>query len=373
MKLKSFIILFVLVMVSCLSVNTVYAFEKNVDEKLMGPVSRSYILREKYPNRTSYFLEESFISRNYLSSNNNSIKNPLLEMTSKNQPLNLLEDSCYDCCSAIAENSPIDTLLELAKPKIEMGNFEYKAGEFQGPWGDLTEYVNQLSGNRGYKTRQLLEHVGKAPVNEGSSNYAYSVDRWKDINGKGVVRYSQGGSTPEDWNYLSSGDSNFASSACGAYSTACVLSTMLGKYINVPEVAIAVNTYELRNPGSDLVLCNSDGDGAGAFRHTDLAAVIREAGLQTEVSDVYDREKVDKCLEDGGMVIYVVGSNYGGRYTYGAHYIVIREKTETGYLVYSSTNWSNSYNDDYCNTENTAEELSNLAVSHGAQMILVNY
>ena len=80
MKLKSFIILFVLVMVSCLSVNTVYAFEKNVDEKLMGPVSRSYILREKYPNRTSYFLEESFISRNYLSSNNKSIKNPLLEI-----------------------------------------------------------------------------------------------------------------------------------------------------------------------------------------------------------------------------------------------------------------------------------------------------
>ena len=335
MKLKNFIIVFIVVIVSCLSVNPAYAFNEVRNDRLNGPISRDYLLRDKYSFNTPYFVEDFYITNNFFASNINT---------------NLLKNSNIDCCSAIVENNPIITLTELKEPEIEMGNFEYKAGEFQGPWGDLTEYANQLTGNRGYKTRQLLEHVGKAPVNEGSSNYAYSVDRWKDINGKGVVRYSQGGSTPEDWNYLSSGDSNFAASACGAYST-----------------------YELRNPGSDLVLCNSDGDGAGAFKHTDLASVIREAGLHTEVSDVFDREKVDKCLNDGGMIIYVVGSNYGGRYTYGSHYIVIREKTETGYLVYSSTNWSNSYNDDYCNTENTAEELSNLAVSHGAQMILVNY
>ena len=368
MKLRSFIILVVLVMVSCFSVSTAYAFDNS--KELSGPFSRNYIIREMFPYRTNYFIEDNFITKNYLSNN---INNPLLTLSETKSQINYLEQDCLDCCSAVTENSPIDTLLELAKPKIEMGNFEYKAGEFQGPWGDLTEYANQLPGNRGYKTRQLLDHVGKAPVNEGSSNYNYNVDRWKEINGKGVVRYSQGGSTPEDWNYLSSGDSNFASSACGAYSTACVLSTMLGKYINVPEVAIAVNTYELRNPGSNLVLCNSDGDGAGAFKHTDLAAVIEECGLKTEVSDYFDIEKVDACLNQGGMVIYVVGSNYGGRYTYGSHYIVIREKTETGYLVYSSTNWANYYNDDYCNTENTANELKNLQSSNGAQMILVNY
>lgn len=370
MKLKNFIIVFIVVIVSCLSVNPAYAFNEVRNDRLDGPISRDYLLRDKYSFNTPYFVEDFYITNNFFASN---INNNLSYINKNNGVTNFLKSSNIDCCSAIVENNPIITLTELKEPKIEMGNFEYRAGEFQGPWGDLTEYVNQLTGNRGYKTRQLLEHVGKAPVNEGSSNYDYSVDRWKEINGKGVVRYSQGGSTPEDWNYLSSGDSNFAASACGAYSTACVLSTMLGKYINVPEVSIAINTYELRHQGSNLVLCNSDGDGAGAFKHTDLASVIREAGLHTEVSDVFDKEKVDKCLDDGGMVIYVVGSNYGGRYTYGSHYIVIREKTETGYLVYSSTNWSNSYNDDYCNTENTAEELSNLAASHGAQMVLVTY
>lgn len=360
MKLKNFIIVFIVVIVSCLSVNPAYAFNEVRNDRLNGPISRDYLLRDKYSFNTPYFVEDFYITNNFFASNINT---------------NLLKNSNIDCCSAIVENNPIITLTELKEPEIEMGNFEYKAGEFQGPWGDLTEYANQLTGNRGYKTRQLLEHVGKAPVNEGSSNYAYSVDRWKDINGKGVVRYSQtsGNCKPEEWNNLSSGDSTFAASACGAYSTACVLSTMLGRYINVPEVALAVNTYELRHPDSDLVLCNSDGDGAGAFKHTDLAAVIEECGLRTEVADYFDIEKVDACLSQGGMVIYVVGSDYGGRYTYGSHYIVIREKTETGYLVYSSTNWANYYNDDYCNTENTANELKNLESSNGAQMVLVNY
>lgn len=257
--------------------------------------------------------------------------------------------------------------------EVEIGDFNYNKGEFQGPWGDLSEYVDDLTGRRRYNTEKLLDQVGTAPINEGKDNYSYSVDRWKEVNGKGVVRYSQGGNTLEDWAYLSSGDSNFVNSGCGAYSAACVLSTMLGEYINVPEVAIAINTYEVRNPDTDLVLCNSDGDGAGAFCYTDLAAVIEEAGLKAETSETFDIDKVDKCLENGGMVIYVVDSSYGCRYTGGHHYVVIREKTKDGYLVYSSTNWSTKYNDDYCNIENTAEELNRLESSNGAQMVLVNY
>lgn len=277
--------------------------------------------------------------------------------------------------SIVLNNSLVvnDFINETPIKKVEVGNFEYKKGEFQGPWGDLTEYVDELSGRRKYKTQELLSQVGTAPLNEGKDNYKYDVDRWKEVNGKGVVRYSQGGTTLEDWAYLSSGDSNFVNSGCGAYSAACVLSTMLGEYINVPEVAIAINTFEIRNPDSDLTLCNSDGDGAGAFCYTDLAAIIEEAGLKVETSESFDIEKVDNCLEDGGMVIYVVDSSYGCRYTGGHHYIVIREKTDTGYLIYSSTNWSTPYYDDYCNTENTAEELDRLESSNGAQMVLVNY
>ena len=277
--------------------------------------------------------------------------------------------------SLVLNNSLVvnDFINTIPEEKVEMGDIEYSQGEFQGPWGDLSEYVDELSGRRKYRTKELIEYVGTAPVNEGIDTYEYEVDRWKEVNGKGVVRYSQGGSALEDWAYLSSGDSNFVNSGCGAYSASCVLSTMLGKYINVPEVAIAINTYEVRNPDSDLVLCNSDGDGAGAFCYTDLAAVIEEAGLKTETLETFDIDKVDKCLENGGMVIYVVDSSYGCRYTGGHHYVVIREKTKTGYLVYSSTNWSTPYYDDYCNTENTASELKRLESSNGAQMVLVNY
>lgn len=271
------------------------------------------------------------------------------------------------------EETVVEEIEVVEEPKFQMGNFECSKGVFQGPWGDLTEYANQLTGNRGTRTRELLPYVGTVPVNEGADNYSYIIDRWRDVNGKGVVRYCQGGATAEEWNYLSSGDSNFVSSACGAYSAACVLSTMTGNYINVPEVAIAVNTYELRHPGSNLVLSNSDGDGQGAFKHTDLAAVISEAGLVTDVADNFDVNKVDECLDKGGLVIYVVNGKYNSRFTSNSHYIVIREKTIYGYLVYSSTNWSTPYDNDYCDRESTAEELANLQGYNGAQMVFVTY
>lgn len=363
MKLRRIFMLFCLI--SVVFVSPVYAFENSVIMGGQGPldVSKNILIS---PNNTYQdMIEERFNNRVFIDTEY-VIKNHFNGLYLPS--VRTVKDNSVSCCSSMTEEY-------INKLNISKGEFKETPGEFQGPWGDLTEYVYQLSGNRRTKSIQLLSEVGKKPINENADNYDYSVDKWERKNGKGVVRYSQtsGNCKPEEWNNLSSGDSTFAASACGAYSTACVLSTMLGRYINVPEVALAVNTYELRHPDSDLVLCNSDGDGAGAFKHTDLAAVIEECGLRTEVADYFDIEKVDACLSQGGMVIYVVGSDYGGRYTYGSHYIVIREKTETGYLVYSSTNWANYYNDDYCNTENTANELKNLESSNGAQMVLVNY
>lgn len=252
-----------------------------------------------------------------------------------------------------------------------VGDFKDEPGVFQGPWGDLTQYVNQLS-NESIKSKylDLIQYVGMKPVNEGESNYLYNVDKWKQSNGKGFVRYNQGGGNQvETWSSLSYGGATFTSAACGAYSTSGVISTMTGKYINPVEVAIAMTTYPLRHSESattDFTYHLT----TGPFVHTGLAKVIEECGLNTECTNTFDINKVDACLNNGGLVIYVVGPGYNKRYTGAAHYIVIREKTSTGYLVFSSTNWVKGNNDDYCNTENTAEELQSLS-KPSAQMILV--
>lgn len=250
------------------------------------------------------------------------------------------------------------------------GDFKDEPGVFQGPWGDLTQYVNQLS-NESIKSKylNLIPYVGMKPVNEGESNYLYNVDKWKQSNGKGFVRYNQGnGNKSEPWADLSYGGDIFVNSACGAYSTSGVISTMTGKYINPVEVAIAMTTYSLRHPGESIDIGHTTD---GIFRYTALAEVIKECGLKAETTSTFDINKVDACLNNDGMVIYVVGSDYSKRYTSSGHYVVIREKTDTGYLVFSSTNWVRGSNDDYCNTENTAHELEVLCSNNNAQMILV--
>ena len=247
-------------------------------------------------------------------------------------------------------------------------HFTETPGQFQGPWGDLTEYVNKVTLNKA-RLVQLLPHVGKKPKHEGDSNYEYKVDKWKDYNGVGTVRYCQCSSCGEDYNSLYAGDSTIGASSCGAFSAACIISTMTGKYVNTAEVALAVNTYELRHPGSNLALSNNNGDGAGAFTYTDLAAVIEECGLKTECLASLDMNKVDNCLNNNGMIIICVNSSFNHRFTSGGHYVVIREKTDKGYLIYSSTNWVRGLNDRYCNTETTTAELRTLS---NGQIVLVN-
>ena len=130
------------------------------------------------------------------------------------------------------------------------------------------------------------------------------------------------------------------------------------------------NIYnELRHPGSNLANSNNDGDGAGAFTHTDLAKVIEECGLKTECLESVDVNKIDNCLNNNGMVIICVNNSLNNRFTQNAHYVAIRERTEKGYLIYSSTNWSSLLNDKYCNTETTTAELRTL---DKGQIVLVN-
>lgn len=268
---------------------------------------------------------------------------------------------------------------------ISAGNLTEEAGKFQGPWGDLSQYVDKISNAKAKSDAQNYiqnrdKYIGVKPLNEGKADYEYKVDRWKQHNGKGFVRYSQGGMTGSAYTLdpLSSapgGDSDyFYSSSCGAYSASGVLSTMLGKYITPIEVSMAITTYSIRHPGESLACTHVNGDTRGAYTHTDLAKIIEECGLKTETSDSIDLNKVDTCLQANGMVIFVVDGGLNNRFTdNSAHYIVIREKSSKGYLIYSSTNWVKGNNDDYTNVETTGEEVIDLAKSDNteAQVIYI--
>lgn len=255
--------------------------------------------------------------------------------------------------------------------QVPTGVFAETPGQFQGAWGDLTDAISQIS-NAGLreKCQNLIQFVGIKPIWEGNEEilgYTYDVDKWKAQNGYGTVRYCQMSSHAESFGAYSFGDSTFNSAGCGVFSTACVLSTLSGKYITPPEVALAVNTYTIRHPGTHMALSNANGDSSGAFTHTDLAKVIEEFGYKTECMDSLNLDKVDTCLNNNGMVILVVNSSFNHRFTGAAHYVVIREKVDDGYLIYSSTNWKN-YRADYCNKPTTALELK--VLSEG-QIILV--
>ena len=279
------------------------------------------------------------------------------------------------------------------------GVFVETPGQFQGPWGDLTSYINQLNDlaylysgtptasnpptatTLGKKIIGLVEHVGKAPDSEGRSNYEYEVDKWKEKNGMGVVRYAQTtkNCAGEDWASLSYGDATFYQAACGCYSASCIISTMTGKYVNPVEVSLAASTYSLRHPEDngwyknhinevwDASLYNSAtgkyGDfkeDSGAYQYTILGRVIAECGLKVEYGNSLDKSKLDSCLSSGGMVLWCVNNKLNNRFTTGGHYVVIREKVGNDYLIYSSTNWSSILKDNYANTPNTWSELQTL-------------
>lgn len=246
---------------------------------------------------------------------------------------------------------------------ISVGGFEEMPGQFQGPWGDLTEYINQIE-NLSVKaiTQRAAKYVGTKPINEGKNYYKYDIDKWKNYNGYGVVRYSQTnafrdlGIIGEEYNSekirvlnTTEGDPyTFSLAACGAYSTASVLSTLLGKYINPAEILCICNVYNKRYPNEPHLSSNYI---SGPFPHTDLAKLIEKCGFRTETlnDEIFNKtvmRRVDDCLNSNGMVIMVVGNKSNIKWTNSAHYIVIREKIEDNeeskYLIYSSTHWNTS-------------------------------
>ena len=154
MKLRRIFMLFCLI--SVVFVSPVYAFENSVIMGGQGPldVSKNILIS---PNNTYQdMIEERFNNRVFIDTEY-VIKNHFngLYLSS----VRTVKDNTVSCCSSMTEEY-------INKLNISKGEFKETPGEFQGPWGDLTEYVYQLSGNRRTKSIQLLSEVGKKPINE---------------------------------------------------------------------------------------------------------------------------------------------------------------------------------------------------------------
>lgn len=236
------------------------------------------------------------------------------------------------------------------------GSFVETPGKFQGNWGDLTSYINQLPEKRKNRMLGLLPYVGTAPINEGSTSYLYNQDKWKSVNGKGAVRYFQAFTgtniVKEQWCDLSYSEtgSSFGSSACGCYCASMIASTLLGKYINPPELGIAAVTYQLRHSevtdltSNDKEIISGDTTVFGDYMQKRL---LEELGLHCDYSSL-TQDKLDNCLNNGGMAVICVNHDKGkGAWLASvSHYVVVREKVNSNYLIYSSTNWEGCSNAD---------------------------
>lgn len=242
-------------------------------------------------------------------------------------------------------------------------------GEPQASWlwsdkDSMLEQINKLT-NATLKAQMkaLAEMVGVSPVSNLPGSWAQ--DKFRQPDGIGYIQYLQmnmgsygnepwlnvgyNGTVPV-WNTYTNSAGNpykvleatFGSSACGCYSTAMVLSTFFHKYINPAEVMIAFKTYNIRNGTS---LTTTESGSSGAVHWPAIKGVLTEAGCNVyptgvnyNVMDISSStiDKVDACLEKGGMVIWVSDST-GGYFTSGGHYLVIREKSGNGYLTGNST------------------------------------
>lgn len=239
-------------------------------------------------------------------------------------------------------------------PDITNGVFSQpKAGTASGLWGtaeELEKYidslntsniplgcsnVNQLKSN----LKKLLPLIGTQSV----TPFSYEKDRFKGSDGLGFITYSQSSSLGiEPYlknSYNDATSTTLGSSGCGIYSVAMVLSTLEKKWVNPAEVAIALQTYGVRNNKRINTTCMG---GAGAAYGTGLKALLEEIGYTVKYnSGSVDMNMVDDCLDKGGCFIYVVGSHSG--LTSGGHYVVVRERLENGnYLMGNSTRRNNN-------------------------------
>lgn len=133
----------------------------------------------------------------------------------------------------------------------------------------------------------------------------------------------------------------FVNASCGFSAISIVSSTMLHRYITPPEVIMASYLSPKLN--------NSDSANKKVFignvlNYNNADAILdtfRFRGkklFETSIGGGLVQSKLDDTLDSGGMVIMVTGSRL---WTFGGHYIVIRERDSNGkYYTVDSSVWA---------------------------------
>lgn len=180
------------------------------------------------------------------------------------------------------------------KPKGLTG----KKGEFSGVWKDLPgDMAKTNKGNTAWK--KLAPYVGHDPI----PYRTLKVDKWKNLNGYGLVYYTQNidamGMHYNKYVYTDNGATNMCYTACGVCTTSIVISTMTGRKVAPAEVAIALNTLRTRN---SKYAYPWDG---GVAKMRGIYDLLLDAGFSVEYGTKLDKAKIDSCLDNNGMVIMV--------------------------------------------------------------------
>lgn len=190
--------------------------------------------------------------------------------------------------------------------------------------------INQLKAN----LKQLLQFVGTAPA----KTVSYKEDKFEGPDGIGFVHYGQGTGSPskEPYKKYRYNDSpyggTFAESACGLYSIAMAVSTLEKTWCNPAEVAIALQTYGVRN--GTRIETTQMGGSESALITSDVVKFLKEAGFRVEMSSL-SKTKLDDCLNEDGIFMFCLKDPGGiASVSTTGHFVVIRQGTASGrYLM----------------------------------------
>lgn len=150
---------------------------------------------------------------------------------------------------------------------------------------------------------------------------------------------------------LSSSGSTFSQMGCGLYSSSAILSNLYGRPICIDEMLekmggtvsgnrIQENGVYMYTPGDIQSYFKAYAPAWGVEYKDYFVNSVNDTALKEEV-----KANVDECLDNGGMVQFRYGCSesvthadawpYSGFSTSG-HFIVIRNRTEDGYLILDS-------------------------------------
>lgn len=231
---------------------------------------------------------------------------------------------------------------------------EAVAGQASGLWGTTQQLVGYIAALNSMNMPNGVTNIDRLRENlnnlvgymgmEPADPFHYEYDKFNGPDGWGFVHYRQGLSSLEPFNKKpyndGSGKATFSSSGCGLYATAMALSTLEKKWVSPAEVAIALQTYGVRN---GVRINTTLMGGSGAAYIDGLYKLIVEAGFNSTVLDMDKglvQSEVDKCLDAGGLIIYVTNDP---NLTGSGHYVVIRDRTSSGmYLLGDSVKQNNN-------------------------------